>query len=123
MLRTEYEYRLRDIKLAVFIAQYKLEVDSTSADMQSNLRNTNVIMIWNIHVVTPVYQAFTPTDLHIDLPQIIQGACQMYAMSVAHTPTCVNNYFHSRNEATGKRKQINIYTLSTNNESDFNIKY
>lgn len=45
MLRTEYEYRLRDIKLAVFIAQYKLEVDSTSADMQSNLRNTNVIMI------------------------------------------------------------------------------
>ena len=38
----------------MFIAQYKLEGDSTSADMQSNLRNTNVIMIWNIHVVTPV---------------------------------------------------------------------
>jgi hypothetical protein len=50
MLRTENEYRLRDIKLcyikfAVFIAQYNLDVDSTGADMQSNLRNANVIMI------------------------------------------------------------------------------
>ena len=29
----------------VFIAQYNLDVDSTGADMQSNLRNANVIMI------------------------------------------------------------------------------
>jgi len=93
------------MKLAVFIAQYNLDADSTGADMQSNLRNANVIMIWNTYVVTPVYQAFTPTYLHIDLPQIIQGACQMHSMFVTHTPTCVKNYFHSRNEATAKRNR------------------
>jgi len=27
----------------------------------------------------------------------------MYAMSIARTPTSVNNYFHSRNEATANR--------------------
>jgi len=27
----------------------------------------------------------------------------MYAMSIARTPTCVNNYFDSRNEATANR--------------------
>jgi len=45
MLSTEYEYRLRDIKLTVFIAQYKLEIHSTGADMKSNLWNANVITI------------------------------------------------------------------------------
>ena len=65
------------MKLAVFIAQYNLYVDGKGTDMQSNLRNANVIMIWNTYIVTPVYQAFTPTYLHVDFPQIIQGACQM----------------------------------------------
>jgi hypothetical protein len=63
--------------LDVFIAQYKFDVDRTGEDMQSNLRNANVMKIWDTYVVTLVYQAFTPTYWHIDFPQIIKDACQM----------------------------------------------